>query len=116
MRYSIQTKGEKPENGYPLYIALHGGGGGPAEMNDITYKGELLPCCVWQGKGLVKGNVFERSLYELWHSTEIQRYRKELVEEGCEVGCFNHSLYEYQESTRLSFRLSQDMQRLSEES
>ena len=34
MKYSIQFKGEKPANGYPLYIALHGGGGGPARMND----------------------------------------------------------------------------------
>ncbi len=27
MRYFIKTVGEKPENGYPLYIAFHGGGG-----------------------------------------------------------------------------------------
>ena len=26
MRYTITVKGDKPENGYPLYIALHGGG------------------------------------------------------------------------------------------
>lgn len=26
MRYSVTVKGDQPEGGYPLYIALHGGG------------------------------------------------------------------------------------------
>ncbi len=38
MRFSLMTKGEKPANGYPLYIALHGGGGGPASTNDSQWK------------------------------------------------------------------------------
>ena len=28
MRYVLYTVGDKPENGYPLYIAMHGGGSG----------------------------------------------------------------------------------------
>ncbi len=38
MRYAALTIGEKPENGYPLYIALHGGGGAPAEVNDEQWE------------------------------------------------------------------------------
>ena len=38
MRYVALTIGEKPENGYPLYIALHGGGGAPAEVNDEQWE------------------------------------------------------------------------------
>ena len=34
MRYALSRKGEKPEGGYPLFIALHGGGGAPAHVND----------------------------------------------------------------------------------
>jgi len=34
MKYYAVTKGEKPDGGYPLYIALHGGGGESAEYND----------------------------------------------------------------------------------
>lgn len=34
MKYYSITKGEKPHGGYPLYIALHGGGGLPVEVND----------------------------------------------------------------------------------
>ena len=37
MRYSVAVTGERPEQGYPLYIALHGGGGAPAEVNDAQW-------------------------------------------------------------------------------
>lgn len=79
---------------------------GFVDQYGITYRGEFLPCCVWQGKGLVQGNVFEHSLRELWFSPKIQRYRYDLIEKGCAVGCFNHSLYEFQQSTGLSFQIT----------
>jgi hypothetical protein len=34
MRYHVVTRGQKPDEGYPLYIALHGGGGVPSENNN----------------------------------------------------------------------------------
>ena len=34
MRYAYRTVGQKPATGYPLYIALHGGGGTAAAVND----------------------------------------------------------------------------------
>ena len=38
MRFFMETIGEPDENGqYPLYIALHGGGSGPAEMNNLQW-------------------------------------------------------------------------------
>lgn len=36
--FSMKLKGVAPANGYPVYIALHGGGGGPAEMNDEQWE------------------------------------------------------------------------------
>ena len=76
---------------------------GLIDQYGITYDGWLLPCCVWGASELRMGNVFERSLSELWYSREVQKYRKTLFEKGCKVGCFNHSLYEFQQSTGLSF-------------
>ncbi len=32
--FSLKVKGARPDHGYPVYIGLHGGGGGPKEMND----------------------------------------------------------------------------------
>ncbi len=38
MRFEYSKIGSRPEEGYPLFIALHGGGGGPARMNDGQWK------------------------------------------------------------------------------
>lgn len=32
--YIIKTVGTRPQNGWPLFIAMHGGGGAPKEVND----------------------------------------------------------------------------------
>lgn len=38
MRYAYKKIGKKPTTGYPLYIALHGGGGAPASLNDSQWE------------------------------------------------------------------------------
>lgn len=38
MHYVSKRVGERPTRGYPLYIALHGGGGAPARVNDSQWK------------------------------------------------------------------------------
>ena len=39
MRYFVDVIGNKPENGYPLYIALHGGGGSDTpDLNDSQWE------------------------------------------------------------------------------
>ncbi|MEI6809849.1 MAG: hypothetical protein WCN95_14115 [bacterium] len=38
MRYSCRKAGDKPATGYPLFIALHGGGSAPSELNDGAWK------------------------------------------------------------------------------
>ena len=48
MRYDYRTIGSRPKTGYPLYIALHGGGHCPANVNDGQWN---------HMKGLYKGSV-----------------------------------------------------------
>jgi pimeloyl-ACP methyl ester carboxylesterase len=38
--YTIKSVGTRPANGWPLFIAMHGGGSGPKEMNDEQW-GEM---------------------------------------------------------------------------
>ena len=38
MLYAYTRVGEKPVGGYPLYIALHGGGGSPTRVNDSQWE------------------------------------------------------------------------------
>ena len=51
------------------------------------------------------GNVFTTPLRELWWSPEVQARREPPFREGCEVGCYNHSLYEFTASTGKSHRV-----------
>jgi len=69
----------------------------------VTVNGDLLPCCVWGEEKLYVGNVFEESLIDLWRSPKVQNFRQSLFHDGCDVGCFNHSLFEFEESTGLPF-------------
>jgi MoaA/NifB/PqqE/SkfB family radical SAM enzyme len=98
---------------YEEGLVYHNGGLGPVrclglvDQYGVTYTGDLLPCCVWGGEDLVVGNVFETPLSELWRSPEVQSHRHSLYGEGCSAGCFNHSLYEFTQSTGESFRVPQ---------
>ncbi len=38
MRYAYKVVGEKPATGFPLYIALHGGGEAPTRLNDAQWE------------------------------------------------------------------------------
>ena len=71
----------------------------------VKYTGDLIPCCVWGGEGLTVGNVFETPLRQLWWSPQVQQFRERLYHEGCAAGCFNHSLYELEQSLGESFRV-----------
>ncbi len=90
-------------------LAYHEAIGDPAAVRclglvdqfGVKYTGELIPCCVWGGDGLVMGNVFETPLAELWNSAAVQEFRESMFHEGCAAGCFNHSLYEFTQSTGL---------------
>lgn len=93
-------------------VGYHQGGGGPmrclglVDQYGVKYTGEFIPCCVWEGDGLVLGNVFETPLRELWTAPDTQAFRSSMFEEGCTAGCFNHSLYEFGRSTGLDFRVA----------
>lgn len=36
--FTLKTVGERPTDGWPLFIAMHGGGNGPQEMNDRQWR------------------------------------------------------------------------------
>ncbi len=40
MPFHVQVFGEKPDDGYSLYISLHGGGSAPAEVNDQQWENQ----------------------------------------------------------------------------
>lgn len=92
---------------YEAGLAYHAGTSGPVrclglvDQFGVKYTGEFLPCCVWDGSGLVLGDIHDTPLRELWTAPEVQAFREGMFHEGCTAGCFNHSLYEFEVSTGL---------------
>jgi len=76
---------------------------GLVDQYGVTWRGDLLPCCVWGEPSLVVGNVFETALDVLWTAPATQAARARLAQEGCGAGCFNHSLYHFERCTGLPF-------------
>ena len=81
---------------------------GLIDQYGITYDGWLLPCCVWGKEELRVGNVLETPLRTLWKSEKVQNHRTTLYKQGCDAGCFNHSLYEFSTSTGESFLIEKE--------
>lgn len=76
---------------------------GLIEQFGVNLKGELVPCCVWDNTDLTVGSLRESSLPTLFFGPEARARREQIFHEGCHNRCFNHSLYEFQLSTGLSF-------------
>ena len=76
---------------------------GLVEQYGVTWRGDLLPCCVWGEPELVVGNVFETPLDELWISDRVQELRQRIFQRGCGAGCYNHSLREFERATGEGF-------------
>lgn len=51
----------------------------PWQQVVIRANGDVLPCCSFYGTGLVVGNITDSSIYEIWHSQQMQRLREELL-------------------------------------
>jgi len=76
---------------------------GLIEQFGVNHEGKLVPCCVWDQKGLQVGSALDEPLDQLLYSERAQEMREQIFEEGCVDQCFNHSLYEFQQATSLPF-------------
>jgi len=76
---------------------------GLIEQFGVNHEGQLVPCCVWDQKGLQVGSALDEPLDQLFYSERAQKLREQIFEEGCVDQCFNHSLYEFQQATGMDF-------------
>ena len=96
---------------YQHGLNYHAGEGGHnrclglIDQYGVTFEGDFIPCCVWGEDELVVGNVFQTPLRDLWASERVQSERERMYRDGCSVGCYNHSLYEFEVATGASFRV-----------
>ena len=63
MRFQMEVKGSPDENGFPLYLTLHGGGGIPAEENDNEWD-----VMFYYYKGAVENGIYiaARGITNTW--------------------------------------------------
>jgi radical SAM protein with 4Fe4S-binding SPASM domain len=52
---------------------------GPWQQLVIRANGDVLPCCSFYGTELVVGNIKHDLLYGIWHSSKMEKIRKELL-------------------------------------
>jgi len=76
---------------------------GLSEQFGVDQEGRVVPCCVWGMEEYAVGNLAEAPLAELLTSRAADGARRAIVNEGCLDRCFNHSLYEFEQATGLSF-------------
>ena len=78
MRFEYKIFGEKPEGGRSLYISMHGGGGGPARMNDQQWMNQIR---LYQPKeGVYLAPRAPGNTWDLWHKSFIDKFFLNLIE------------------------------------
>ncbi len=70
--------GNRPQNGHSLFISMHGGGGGPAQMNDGQWKNQIRLYA--PGEGIVVAPRAPGNTWDLWHKAHIDPLFDRLIQ------------------------------------
>ncbi len=75
--YAFKTFGEKPKEGWSLYISMHGGGGAPAEVNDQQWQNQKR--LYEPDEGIYLAPRASTNTWNLWHQAHIDRFLDRLI-------------------------------------
>lgn len=59
----------------------------PWQQIMIRPNGDVYPCCSYYGLGLKLGNIKKSTIYEIWHSKEIEEIRKSISDNNFSPSC-----------------------------
>lgn len=72
LRFKFKKFGEKPLEGWSLYISMHGGGGAPAAVNDQQWENQIN---LYQPKeGIYMAPRAPTDTWNLWHEKHIDEF------------------------------------------
>ncbi|NQU51585.1 MAG: alpha/beta hydrolase [Bacteroidetes bacterium] len=72
LKFKYKKFGEKPANGWSLYISMHGGGGAPAEVNDQQWQNQIN---LYQpAEGIYMAARAPTDTWNLWHEKHIDDF------------------------------------------
>ncbi len=78
MPFWIKTFGEKPADGYSMYISLHGGGNCPAEVNDGQYENQKVLYSPKEGVYVVPRAPYND--WDMWFKPKLDLFYQRLIE------------------------------------
>ncbi|TWT74413.1 transglutaminase domain-containing protein [Allorhodopirellula solitaria] len=79
MPFSYKTFGEKPADGWSLYISMHGGGGAPKVVNDRQWENQKRLYSLDQG--IYVAPRAPSDTWNLWHRDHIDGLLRRLIED-----------------------------------
>jgi hypothetical protein len=79
MPFWFKTFGQKPKDGWSLYISLHGGGGAPKQVNDQQWENQKKLYTLEEGIYLVPRAP--TNTWNLWHQDHIDWMFARLIED-----------------------------------
>jgi hypothetical protein len=84
MKLLVKQFGEKPKDGWNLYISMHGGGGAPKAVNDQQWENQIR---LYQPKdSLYIAPRAPTNDWDLWHKKEIDDEFDRLIEDAIVLG------------------------------
>ncbi len=79
MPFFLTTFGKQPKDGWSLWISLHGGGGGPKEMNDQQWENQKRLYKLEEG--IYVAPRAPTNNWNLWHESHIDPMFEHLIED-----------------------------------
>lgn len=77
MPFAFKVFGAKPARGRSLYLSMHGGGSGPARMNDRQYENQQK---LYEPKeGVYLAPRAPTNTWDLWHQAHIDKFFAHLI-------------------------------------
>ena len=87
LKWKHKHFGDKPKDGWDLYLSLHGGGGGPARMNNRQWENQVG---LYQPKNaLYIAPRAPTDTWNLWHEPHVDRLFARLIEDAVVLGGAN---------------------------
>ncbi len=78
---SFAGKDGAPAGGRSLFISMHGGGGGPAELNDSQWRNQVALAKAYRpAEGIYVAPRAPTNTWDLWHQPHIDRFFARLIE------------------------------------
>lgn len=80
LKFSVQVYGQAPLSGRSLYISMHGGGNGPASMNDQQWSNQIKLYA--PKEGVYVAPRAPTNTWNLWHEDHIDDLFEQLIQDA----------------------------------